>query len=296
MAQAAMIIHTRTRSCDFPSTLAVCPAALSHSEVEQVRKKILAATRFIDGMRLNEVRQMVYTCGNYVVAGMVSFLKNLANENAGEEKFFTDEKGRNIYAFVGIVFQRGNQVTPFIDRRVLWENFKLYMEPVWGHTVLETQISRFVEVDFADAGSVEPVGGETVDGQTLYVMGVDDTSIFSYWLGQALKGKTAVSFCSNITDFRVAKEKNFRMLTTTANIVERIKKKTAVSPPPLPHQTRSMSVNPSVSSFSGSCQKKNVVRNGNGSHGKKFGGKSNNIWIPIVSAIFVLILLLLLLR
>lgn len=272
MIQAAMIIHTRTRSCDFPSPLAVYPSALSSGEAEQVRKQILAATRSIDTMRQDDVRYMVYTCGNYVVAGMVSFLKNLAENSADDEKFFADDKGRSIYAFVGFTFRKGHSITPRIDKKVLWDNFKSYMEPVWDRTVLETRTSSLVAMDFPEAGMKEPVGAESVAGQTLSIMSADDADVFSHWLGQALRGKM-VSFCSNIADVRVAKEKAFRIITTTTNIITRMKEEAVA---PTRHTTGAAHSNVAGSASAGVQQKKNVVRNRNGSDGKTFRGNSNN--------------------
>ena len=223
MMQTSVIIHTRTRLCDFPSTLAVCPSTIGNSDVvKNIRRKILSATRAIDNMGQNDERRMIYTCGDLIIAGMVSFLKNLSDNNADNERFFYDEKGRRIYAFVGFVFQAGNQSVPLIDRKILWDSFKAYMEPVWERTVLDTQLSDFKEIDFPPAVFKEPSNGKSIDDMTLYTMGAEDASIFSYWLSQALKGKP-VSFCSNISDFKVVKDKSFNIITTTANIVERMK-------------------------------------------------------------------------
>ena len=293
MTQAAMIIHTRTRSCDFPSMLAVCPSVLSSSEIEQVRRQILAATRSIDSMRQDEVRYMVYSCGSYIVSGMVSFLKNLADHPDDDEKFFADEKGRSIYAFAGFVFRKGSPRTPRIDKKVLWDNFKLYMEPVWERTVLETQTSNFVEMDFPEADVRESAGAESVADQTLYIVGVDDAAIASYWLGQALQGK-AVSFCSNVTDVRVVKEKTFHVLTTTANIIERMKREAIVAPPP--PQPRVASLDAATRSSTDSYAKKNSVRNETSVHGRKFGKKFPSVCMVLLGVIFVLIALFLLLR
>lgn len=229
MAQAALIIHTGTRLCDFPSTFTVCPSVLGSDEVNQIRKQVLAATRSIDDLNKNEVRYMVYTSGNNIIAGVVSFLKNLADNNAEDEKFFLDAKGRSVYAFVGFVFQTGNISIPVLDKKILWNSFKKYMEPIWERTVLETMASNFNDISFQDTKPSEPTGAESVAGMTLYATGSDSTPIFSYWLGQALKGKV-VSFCSNITDFRVVKDKPFSVITTTANIIERMKQEGVSKP------------------------------------------------------------------
>ena len=291
MVQAAMIIHTRTRLCDFPSTLAVCPSMLNGREVEQIRKQILAATRSIDSMGQNEVRQMVYTCGSYVIAGMVSFLRNLADGISADEKFYTDEKGRSIYAFVGFVFQAGNQSIPVIDKKVLWGSFKNYMEPVWECTVLETVASNFADISFQETMPTEPTGAEFVSGMTLYATGPDSKPIYLYWLGQALKGK-AVSFCSNITDFRVLKDKPFRIIATTANIIERIKRETASTRSTNPIDTTNCSVsNSGAYTLSADAEKKTLHHAKKPLIGLISNEKSNKIWIIILVVLFVVIVL-----
>ena len=280
MAQASVIIHTRTRLCDFPSTFAVCPSAFGGGDIEKVRKQILAVTRSIDSMGQNEVRQMIYTCGDFVIAGMVSFLKNFSGNNTEDEKFFFDEKGRSIYAFVGFVFQAKNQSAPLIDRKILWESFKAYMEPVWERTVLDTRSSDFKEIDFAPAISKEPANGETVYGMTLYTMGTEDTFVFSYWLGQALKGKS-VSFCSNVTDFKVVKDKPFNIITTTANIVERMKRENKSVPP-----AHSQPAYSSLGNNSTANQKKTSTEE----------KPLKTVWIVIGGILFIILLMVLLLK
>lgn len=290
MARASVIIHTRTRLCDFPSTLAVCPSVIGSSDADKIRKQILSATRSIDSLGQSETRQMIYTCGSYVVAGMVSFLKNLANNSVDDEKFFYDEKGRNIYAFVGFVFEGKNQSTPVIDKKILWDNFKTYMEPVWDRNVLDIQSSNFISINFESTSPIEPTGKESASGITLYTIGLDDSSTFSYWLGQALKG-TSVSFCSNITDFRVVKDKPFNIITTTTNNIERIKRD-AVSKT-IPVQTNSPSV-PSTTNRNtlNEHQKKNPAQ----SESSTVGQNSKNMWLIVGAVLIILALVALLSR
>ena len=288
MAQAAMIIHTRTRLCDFPSTFAVCPSAFGSGDVQKVRKQVLAATRSIDSMGQNEVRQMVYTCGDLVIAGMVSFLKNLSSNNDEDEKFFYDEKGRGIYAFVGFVLKANNQSLPFINKKILWESFKGYMEPIWERTVLDTQLSNFKEVDFQITDATEPTSGKSVSGMTLYIKGTDDTSIFLYWLSQALKGKS-VSFCSNIIDFKVVKDKPFNIITTTSNIIDRLKKENippSHTPSISPH--RQLKDNEYGSSYAD--EKKNSIQKENSTVGKN----SSKMWPIIAAVVFMVIIVIIL--
>lgn len=286
MTQAAMIIHTRTRLCDFPSALAVCPSSLSSGDAQKVRKRILAATRSIDIMGQNEVRRMIYTCGDLVVAGMVSFLKNFSDNNVDDEKFFYDEVGRGIYAFVGFVFQAKNQNTPLIDKKILWDNFKNYMEPVWEWKVLDTQSSNFAEIDFSSANAKESISSEVVSDMTLYTTGATDAAIFSYWLGQALKGNS-VSFCSNITDFKVVKDRTFNIITTTTNIIERIKREV-----PSQHKDQSPPIHSTTENTHYNKQKKNLIPNETSIAGKSF----KNMWLIVGVVLIILVFMVLLLK
>ena len=104
MQKGAFLIHSRNIHCDFPSTFAVCPSDLSSEEMEQMRNKILSATRFIDSLPPHEVRRLVVSCGDKVLAGVVSFLENMASGDRGDARFFRDKEGRPLYAFIGVVF------------------------------------------------------------------------------------------------------------------------------------------------------------------------------------------------
>ena len=290
MTRASIIIHTRTRLCDFPSALAVCHSVIDSNEFDKIRKQILSATRSIDSLGQNETRRMIYTCGNYVVAGMVSFLENLADNNIEDEKFFSDEKGRSIYAFVGFAFEAKSQSVPHIDKKILWDNFKRYMEPVWERTVLDTQNSNPTDIDFEKVSMPEPTGAESATGITLYTAGSNDVPIFYYWLGEALKGK-AVSFCSNITDFRVVKDKPFDIITTTTNIIERMKRE------PISQTVSSSAKSHSLSSeternISDIYSQKTPVRVESSTVGKT----SKNIWLIVGVVLIILVLVVLLLK
>lgn len=220
MTEAAIIIHTRTKFCDFPSALAVSPSVLNREELTQVRKKILETTRAIDNLHRNEVRMMIYSFGDYVVAGMTSFLNCFADYNTDSSRYFVDEKGRNIYAFIGFVFKKNMLSTPSVDKNTLWNCFIKYMAPIWEDSLLETQYSSFEEMSFCPKLLGEHIDGEMVSDLRMYHLGNDDVDVFSYWLEKAIKGED-ISFCSNITDFRVVKEKSFHIITTTNNIIER---------------------------------------------------------------------------
>ena len=222
MQKGAFLIHSRNIHCDFPSTFAVCPPGLSSVEMEQMRNKILSATRFIDSLPPHEVRRLVVSCGDKVLAGVVSFLENMASGDRGDARFFRDKEGRPLYAFIGVVFHTGGQGVPILTPSVLWDKFKQYMEPVWERTLLSTQTSAYEEIDVSTEPFNLPMQGVSVDALTLYPVSAGDDTFFSYYLDRALSGHT-VSFCSNVTDFRVVKERGFDAVTTNHNVIERMK-------------------------------------------------------------------------
>ncbi|WP_406042108.1 hypothetical protein [Succinimonas sp.] len=225
MRKAEVLIHTRTKQCDFPSQFTVSPSMVDSDLMEKIRKQVLLSTSSIDSLPENEVRQLVYSCGNYVIAGMVSFLKNFADSNTDDERFFYDIKGRVIFAFVGLVFEKDetNQKIPTINKNILWNIFKDNISDIWERTVIELKRGVTAELDFENETPLEPSAkAENVLGVTMYLSGSDDSSIFSYWLSRALNGEN-VSFCSNITDIRRVEDKQFNVITTTANIIQRMK-------------------------------------------------------------------------
>ncbi len=194
--------------------------------IDKIRKQILLSTSSIDSLQENEVRQLIYSCDNYVIAGMVSFLKNFADSNKDDKRFFYDIKGRVIFAFVGLVFEKDetNQKIPTINKKVLWDIFKDNISDIWERTVIEFKRGVTAKLDFENETPFKPSAkAENVPGVTMYLSGSDDSSIFSYWLSRAMNKEENVSFCSNITDFRLVKDKQFNVITTTPNIIQRMK-------------------------------------------------------------------------
>lgn len=233
MPKAAIIIHTRTKHCDYPSALSAAPEGLASKTASSMRNAILAATRSIDTLDKNAVRRVVFSADGWVMAGMVAFLSHLADGSSADDNLFTDEKGRSIYAFVGLVFQAG-QEAPQIEKAALWEGFKKYMSPVWERTVLDLQISSFEEAEALSAAG-EPQSGQTAGGLTFYTVNGDDSEVFAYYLTQAAQGKE-ISFCSNIVDFRVIKDRAFDIITTAPNLIERAERE-LTAPQPAEQET-----------------------------------------------------------
>ena len=232
MSRIEVLIHTRTNECDFPSSqFAISPSVIDSSSMEKIRTQIKASTFSIDSLNENEVRHLIYSCGNYIIAGMVSFLKNFADSNTDDERFFYDIKGRKTFAFVGLVIEidKSNQQIPIINKNILWKIFKTNISDIWERKVIEFRRGITAELDFEKEEPLKPSAkAEKISGVTMYVSGADDSPIFSYWLSRALKGDT-VSFCSNITDSDLVKNKQFSVITTTTNIIQRMRMEEASS-------------------------------------------------------------------
>ncbi len=218
MPKAAVIIHTCTKYCDYPSLLTVVPEGIPDDAERSMRKKIFEATRTIDTLEKDAVRAVIFTVDSYVMAGLVAFLRHLSGSSPEDERFYTDERGRSIYAFTGAVFRQRQQV-PRLDKKVLWKCFRKYMDPVWEAASLAVQTSSFEEFPVLhDTGKSDRM--QTFDGSNFYEISGDDTRLFHYWLRKASKGQQ-VSFCSNIIDYRIIKERIFTTVTTTANNLKR---------------------------------------------------------------------------
>lgn len=287
MAQVAIIIHTKTKNSDYPPSLSVYPSVLEAKEINQIYKMILAATRSIDNLKQNEVRKIVYTCGDFIIVGMVSFLRNMADDNIDDEIYFLDNKERNIYAFIGLVFPKDSQLkdVPIIEKQILWKKFKDYMGPIWERKVFETQNSLFEEIDFEYIKHYDYVPATSVNGIDFYTMNYDDTAVFLYWIAQALNGKS-VSFCSNITDFRVIKDKPFTAITTTTNLIERMKVECANNCTPQQHTSPKQIPNNNYNTQ----EKKNTSKGEPSSIVKN----SKKNWINIAGILFVILVLIML--
>ena len=222
MSKAAFIIYTRTKCCDYPSRLNVYPNGIPQPVYASMREVIVSAAQSIDTLDQDKARLVIYSAENCVIAGMVAFLKYLADGSSADVNMYTDAKGRSIYAFVGLVFKKG-QKAPLITKASLWEGFKKYMSPVWERSSYEEAINAAFE-DFAEAGSPDkPQGKQTAGGINFYTINGDDSAVFEYYLEQAARGEK-VSFCSNIVDFRVINQRPFKVITTTPNIIARAKK------------------------------------------------------------------------
>lgn len=225
--KVAPIIHTRTFSCDFNSEFLVRPECFMDSDIKWVRKNVLGATGEIDG--LQGVRWLITDNGKYRVAGVVGFLKNICSkcqlseeDKLKSEEMFCDDKGRLVYAFIGIVInkqQNDDYGTLSID--CLWKLYFKEIYPIWMRTYQEVILKGFTDINsklVANTVTDEPT---VVGSNNLYeANAVTDYAHFSDLMCN--RNKSNFSFCSNILDFNMVKQNEFNVITTSQNIITRI--------------------------------------------------------------------------
>ena len=225
----APIIHTRTYSSDFNSEFMVRPDTFMDSDVKWARKKVLTATGAIDGM--HGERWLVIDNGQYRIAGLVGFLKDickkcdLSDEDLKKSQtLFFDDKGRLIYAFIGVVIDKANSFEMGeITREYLWGEFLNLILPIWKRTYQEVILKEFEEKSFERCNNLTIDTAEELGGQKLYeVNAVLDMKRFQYYLGSITMNN--FSFCSNLTEYNLVKQSDFTAISTSQNIIVRMKR------------------------------------------------------------------------
>ncbi len=130
------IIHTRLYNCDY--NLLVKPVDISANDLDFIKKHIFYSNKSMDF--LDGERWVVIDNGDYRIAGLVGFLKDISNhcdlslnEKEKSEKLFKDSKGRSIYGFIGIVIKdlktEDKAIVPNYD--YLWKLFLENISPVF---------------------------------------------------------------------------------------------------------------------------------------------------------------------
>ena len=224
----APLIHTRTFRNDFDSRIKVIPNSFLDSDINWVRKTILEATKSIDS--LQGERWVIIDNSKFRIAGVVGFLKDIClkchtNEESKEyEELFFDDKGRLVYAFIGIVINKSqtNNYCP-VTRKYLWETFVKLIHPVWKRTYQEQ-----IRVDFTDYNASENLNNNIsdvniLDAKEFYESNPSlDYNLFLKYLCN--KNKSNFSLCTNVNDYNVVKACSFSILTTTLNNITRMKR------------------------------------------------------------------------
>lgn len=227
------IIHTRTLYCDFNSEFLVRPACFMDEDIKWARKNILGSTGGIDA--LQGVRWLVTDNNKYRIAGLTGFLKHIysqcENELSDEDKekskkMFSDDKGRLIYAFIGIVIEKTNcpdyEIVSFDS---LWQLYLKNIFPIWERKSQDIIFNDFEEMKKRSFETPNPISIEWIclDKYNLYETNRDtDYKLFLDFLCN--KDKTNFAFCSNIIDFNLVKKSEFTHITTHQNTITRLKR------------------------------------------------------------------------
>ncbi|MBP5575529.1 MAG: hypothetical protein J6X67_02015 [Treponema sp.] len=220
--KVANIIHTRTFRCDFNPHFMVRPEDFTESDIKWARKIVLSATSSIDNLQGN--RWIVADDGMHRIAGIVCFVSELAKlarvEN--EATYFVDERGRNIYAFVGIVVKSNENVDGLPTYEELWNAYKSSVAEKWERTVVETTSSEYEEKSFSEhlTSQKPPIKSKRVNNKEFFESSAsEDKELFSYYIGNITKDN---AFCSNLIDFSAVKSSPFSIVTTSTNIISRL--------------------------------------------------------------------------
>jgi len=224
--KAAALIHTRTFRCDFRSDFLVRPESFTSEDIQWARNYVLQATERID--ELQGLRRLVADNGRYRLAGVVGFLEDIAKScksltNDELEKSRTlavDEKGRRVYAFIGMVIY-GEDRRWAVSTEKLWKEYVRYVSPVWDRRYLEPIFAAFEDVDPANAaGPGDLPDGKQWGQRLLYESNpIGDQKLFAFY---ARSSDCNFSFCSNRKGVADIQKTTFTIVTASSNDITRL--------------------------------------------------------------------------
>jgi len=228
--RVAPLIHTRTFSLDFNSEFMVRPNCFLDIDIKWARKYILNATGEIDNIKGE--RWVVIDNEKYRIAGVVGFLKNICEKCSLSEEddkksktMFCDNKGRLVYAFIGIVFDKFDKNEDFgkITYDYLWRKYLECIFPVWKRTSQEVITKEFSKEELEPLTHINQMEDiETVGDKKFCETNPEyDYRRFQYFLGSSDNG---FSYCSNLCDYNLINRCEFSVVSTSSNIITRFKK------------------------------------------------------------------------
>lgn len=231
----APLIHTRTFSNDFEPRIKVVPKSFLDSDINWARKSILEATKSIDN--LEGERWVIIDNDKYRVAGVVGFLKNIYqkcknnNDIAETSELLQDDKGRLVYAFIGVVIDKNNSIefSP-LTYEYLWKQYVDILLPIWKRTYQEQIKSDYIDYrGSVNVNSITIPNKEQIGLKEIYESNFEtDYCIFTKLLCD--KKINNFSFCSNVSDISVVKDCSFSILTTSQNNITRLKRSISATP------------------------------------------------------------------
>lgn len=231
MIKIAPLIYARTYQCDFNTDFLVRPDDFLSSDVQWARERVLSATAEIDW--LNGFRWVIAKNENRLIAGIVCFIKDLVKsaqltdeELEKAQAYFTDDKGRHIYAFIGlsIIPDSKEVLQTNFSYEYFWNTFKNFVEPVWKAKSIDTILEKYTEylpttIENIIQPNISPI---EINNVKYYEQNSRiDKLLFDYYLQKAVN--INVNFCSNIEDINALKRQKFSIVTTKQNNIERLR-------------------------------------------------------------------------
>ena len=223
--EIAPLIHGRTFYCDFNPNFAVRPADLN---VQWATNKISPAMRDID--ILNGARRMCATDGKIGIAGIACKFKFFAEkylsaaECAELEKYFYDERGREVKIFLGYAF-KGSGVPDVPDSK-LGQMFKDTLAKAW-----EYQTSETIIVPYESCG-VKSVTKIPLNQKFYPANERDDREFFEQCIAERK------AFCSNVDAVKIFEDGKYDIITASQSIINRLQQAEAQKKTPTQPQTR----------------------------------------------------------
>lgn len=232
----APLIHSRTLYRDYNANFAVRPQNLN---VQWAREKILASTKELG--TLKDIRHVVASKDGIGIAGVSCIFKffvekYLPDKVKDVEKYFCDERGREVKIFLGYVFEMsGKKEIPAISDEDLLQMFMDTLAPIWDKKFVETVYSNYKEYDTKFFSGVKN-SFENINGVEIY-----RENVFEQFLADAQVKN--LSYCSNVTQFDIWEDGKFNAISTSdASVINGLKsaaqKKTSPEQSqPIPSQT-----------------------------------------------------------
>lgn len=221
--KVAPLVHSRTYHNDFLSGFLVRPEYFSSEDIDWARQLIRASTADIDLMQGE--RYVVLDNGRIRIAGIVIVTEQLAKRTGTiiDKKYFLDDKGRNVYAFIGFCM-KASDIEHHIE--VSYPDFisvfEKYVIPIWEEKLVETQLVKDdISISESKRAKATLSEGVKLNNTTIYESNPDlDYQWFLYYLNSKQERFT---FCSNITKYATLKNSVFTSLTTNPNNIKRLK-------------------------------------------------------------------------
>ena len=226
----APLIYSRTLHCDFNSNFAVRPKNL---DLQWARDKVRASTKEV-GI-FNDIRRVVASKDGIGIAGVACNFKffvekYLPDKVQDAEKYFRDERGREVKIFLGYAFEMsGKKELPNITDADILQMFMETLAPEWEKKFVETVYSNYKDCD------TKPFSGDKKTFETINGVEIYREDVFNQYLASAQVKELA--YCSNVNQFDIWEEGQFSAISTSDNsVISGLKAAQKKTPPPQSQQ------------------------------------------------------------